>query len=123
MSLVGGPAALSGYNITSAAGALIPDADGNASPFGFYLSNTANDVTAGILGSSVPIPPDIALDAMWNTAGAQDLLFSYGLCGEPDPVQSEVIYEQAEVIPEPATLALLGISAIGLMVRRRRRSA
>ena len=29
----------------------------------------------------------------------------------------------AEAIPEPATLALLGISALGLMVRRRRRSA
>jgi hypothetical protein len=122
MSLVGGPANLSGYSISSAAGCLIPDADGDADPFMFYLSNTSNLVDAGNEGSTVAMPPDIALDAMWTVGCARDLVFSFGLEGQSDPVSGEIIYEEAEVIPEPATLALLGLTAIGLMVRRHRHS-
>jgi hypothetical protein len=101
---------LNGYSIRSASGSLIPDGDNNASPFAFYLSNTANDVTAGNLG--LIAVTDLALDAQYGST--QDLVFEYGTSA--GAIAGEVNY-----VPEPATVGLLAFGGIAALLRRRRR--
>ncbi|NQU76737.1 MAG: PEP-CTERM sorting domain-containing protein, partial [Planctomycetes bacterium] len=79
LELVGNNPQMTGYSILSAAGNLIPDADVNAMPFMFYLSNAANDVTAGSVGSQYNFSDSMALDAA-VTPGTdlEDLTFQWG---------------------------------------------
>ena len=118
MWLRGNAATLSGYNIASASGSLIPDADGVAAPpFQFYLSNLANDVSAASLAVGVGIDGDVALDPAYNTSGTMDLAFSYGVFGQGGSVSGDVI-----IVPEPTCLVLLGLGGVILSRRRRRRA-
>ena len=118
MWLRGNAATLSGYNIASASGSLIPDADGVAAPpFQFYLSNLANDVSAASLAVGVGIDGDVALDPAYNTSGTMDLAFSYGVFGQGGSVSGDVI-----IVPEPTCLVLLGLGGVILSRRRRRTS-
>lgn len=112
---VAGGVSLSGYSITSASSSLVADGDGAAAPFTFYLSNTTADVTAGNLAGSVAVPPPLTLDAGFNTAGSQDLVFNYSKAGVGGSISGAVIY-----VPEPVTLTLLGIGGLALLRRRRR---
>lgn len=116
MWLRGNAATLSGYNILSASGSLIPDGDGTATPFQFYLSNLAADVSAASLGVGVGVNGDVALDPAYDTAGTMDLTFSYGVFGQGGSVSGNIV-----TIPEPTTMALLALGALGVLRRRRRR--
>ena len=115
MRLVGNAATLSGYSITSAAGRLVPDGDGDASPFQGYLANLAGDVSTASLGVGVLVDGELALDAAYDTAGLMDLSFSYGLDGQGGSVSGDVI-----VVPEPTCLALLALGGLA-MIRRKHR--
>ena len=115
MWLVGNAATLSGYNITSAAGSLIPvgDADSEAT-FQFYLSNLTNEIAAVSLGQGVSIDGELPLDAEYDTAGTMDLEFSYGLDGQGGSVTGDVI-----VVPEPTCVVLLTLGGLAMLRRRR----
>ena len=115
MQLVGNAATLSGYSITSAAGSLVPDGDGAAAPFQFYLSNLAGDISAASLGAGVLVDGELALDAEYDTSGPMDLTFSYGLDGQGGSLSGDVI-----VVPEPTCMALLGLGGLAVLRRRRR---
>jgi len=116
ITIVGNAVDLTGYSITSASGSLIADGDGVAAPFMFYLSDTADEVTAAILGADVSLPPPLLLDARFDITGTQDLAFEYGLAGSTGgAVPGDVIY-----VPEPVTLTLLGMGGLALLRRRRR---
>ena len=116
MRLVGNAATLSGYSITSAAGSLVPDGDGNASPFQAYLANLAGDVSAASLGVGVLVDAELALDAGYDTAGAMDLAFSYGVFGQGGSVSGQVV-----TVPEPTCVALLALGALAMLRHTRRR--
>ena len=115
MWLVGNAATLSGYNITSAAGSLVPDGDGAAAPFQFYLSNLADDISAASLGAGVPIDGESALDAGYDTAAPMDLEFSYGVFGQGGSVSGQVV-----AVPEPTCLAMLALGALAMFRRKHR---
>jgi len=117
MWLRGNAAMLSGYSITSAGGSLIPDGDGSAAPFQFYLSNLAGEISGASVGAGVGIDGDVALDAAaFNTAvGVMDLDFSYGLFSQGGAVTGEVI-----IVPEPTCLVVLGLGGLMLGMKRRR---
>ena len=114
LSIEGGNVDLNGYSITSASGLLNPDGDNNSSPFTFYISNSATDVTAGNLGTFANVDGLLVLDASINPAdlGNLDLVFQYGTAAGS-------ITGDVEVVPEPTSLALLGLG--GLVLTRRRR--
>ena len=78
------------------------------------------DTTGSIIGGVVTTdsPGSIVLGANWNLV-ATDLTFSINL----DTVAGGVFLDLASavLIPEPTSLALLGLGAVGLLPRRRRR--
>ena len=115
MWLVGNAATLSGYSITSASGSLVPDGDGAAAPFQFYLSDLADDISAANLGAGVLIDGESALDAGYDTSGPMDLAFSYGVFGQGGSVSGQVV-----AVPEPTCLAMLALGALAMFRRRRR---
>ena len=116
MWLVGNAATLSGYSITSAAGSLVPDGDGSAAPFQFYLSDLGGDVSAAGLGAGVLVDGELALDAGYDTSGPMDLAFSYGVFGQGGSVSGQIV-----TVPEPTCLALLALGGPAMLRRRRRR--
>ena len=114
----GGDVNAAGLDFKSAGGNLIPAPGTDASPFTFFLANTANNVTYGNLGSSVTFADGTTTAlSVGATAGADDIVASWGRGAEPVsfPVASEVI-------PEPASASLLILAGLfGLTLRRRNR--
>ena len=79
--ITGGPVELIGYSVTSASGSLLPDDFPMPLPLQFYLSNSAEDITAGALGTQVLL--DGSLSMSWGVdvgglKGEPDLVFNYG---------------------------------------------
>jgi len=62
MQLEATSADLAGYSIRSLDSQLVPDADGAAAPFIFYLLNAPQEVTAGSAGATTMLLADLALD-------------------------------------------------------------
>ena len=113
MWLVGNAATLSGYNITSTAGSLVPDADGLAAPFQVYLANEAGDISAASVGVGVLIDGDLTLDAAYDASEPMDLAFSYGVYGQGGSRSGQIV-----TVPEPATLSLLTLGGLAMLRRR-----
>jgi len=118
--ITGGPVELNGYSVTSAGGLLLPGEFPMPLPLQFYLSNSAEEITAGTMGSKALL--DGSLGLPWGVdvggaKGALDLVFSYGTSA--GTFQGNVVY----VVPEPATLLLLAASALMLLLWRRWRTA
>ena len=108
---------LAGYSIRSPDSQLVPDADGVAAPFLFYLLNAPQEVTAGSVGSTTMLTDDLVLDITFagDQAQAANLVFQYTRAGEVSPVDGIV-----HIVPEPATLILLAAGGLLVMPRRRR---
>jgi hypothetical protein len=114
--ITGGPVEISGYSVTSAANALLPDGFPMPLPLQFYLSNSADEITAGAIGKVVL---DGSFELPWGLdtgglKGEPDLVFSYGTSA--GTFQGNVVY----TVPEPGTLALLATGLLGLLLWRRR---
>jgi|GEM_PF-1973726 len=72
---------LLGLDLTSQSGSLV--IGNNNRPFDITLSNTANQLTFGVLGAdnAVTLDGSIAIAAGWNPLGSPDVQYSYGLIG------------------------------------------
>ena len=109
-----------GLDLISAGGNLVPAADNNAAPFTFLLSNTANQVTYGNLGTTVEIGPGgLELTAGYNGNPEGDLTASWG--DGATPVAFPVAAAAAPPVPEPSTGLMAAFAALGLLGFRRRR--
>jgi len=108
-----------GLDFTSASGSLIPAPGTDATPFTFFLSNTANQVTYGNLGNSVTFADGSSTTlSVGATAGADDIVAAWG--DGPNPVAFPV-GPSTPVIPEPASGTLLMLAGLfGLALRSRR---
>lgn len=83
VTAVGGDVAAAGLDFNSAGGNLVP-APGGAEPFTFFLSNTANQVTYGNLGSSVTFADGSTTElSVGAAAGADDITGSWGMGATP----------------------------------------
>jgi len=120
MTLEPNNADLAGYSIRSPNSQLVPDADGAAAPFMFYLLNAAQEVTAGSVGATTALASDLALDISFagDADQAANVVFQYTRAGDVTPVDGIV-----HVIPEPATMILLAAGGLLMMPRKRRRCA
>jgi len=109
---------LAGYSVRSPDSRIVPDADGAAAPFLFYLLNAPQEVTAGTVGAAAMLTGNVMLDITFagSVEEAQNVVFEYTRFGEVTPVAGIV-----HVVPEPATMILL--AAGGLLMTPRRRSA
>lgn len=75
---------LLGIEITSPSGSLIPAT--SSKPFTQLLSNTANNVAYGVLGSAIIVDGSITLDSGWNRTTVSDVSYRYGFHGMTSPV-------------------------------------
>lgn len=84
VTATGGDIAAAGLDFTSASGGLIPAPGTDASPFTFFLANTANQITYGNLGSNVTFAADstTALSA-GASAGTSDIVAAWGMGAVP----------------------------------------
>lgn len=114
LSIEGADVQLNGYSITSAGELINSDADGAATAFAGYLSNSAGEVAALNLGTTTRVDGLLALDATVDAGdlSSLDLVFEYGTA-------QGTFQGVIQVVPEPGSLALLGFS--GLLIARRRR--
>ena len=115
---------LTGYVIQDAEGGLLPG--GHTPILAGTTTSLATEISeanpfGGVNGSNsigviLPIGMDLAqLTAMLDSATYTGELGS-GVCS----LELNVVEDQVEVIPEPATIALLGLAAIGLAARRKK---
>lgn len=75
----GGNVDAAGLDFTSAGGNLVPAPSTDASPFTFFLSNTANQVTYGNLGTSVTFADGSTTElSVGAAAGANDIMAAWG---------------------------------------------
>jgi len=120
MKLEATNADLAGYSIRSPDSQLVPDADGAAAPFMFYLLNAPQEVTAGSVGTTTMLSEDLVLDISFagDADQAANVVFQYTRAGEVTPVDGIV-----HVIPEPTTMILLAAGGLMVIPRRRRRCA
>jgi hypothetical protein len=112
LSIEGDTAEIISYQILSASGLLIPDADGPELGLLAYASNVSTEVAAFGL-APVAVDGVNPIDPAVSTLTGLDLVFNYGLASG-QTVSGEIV-----VIPEPTSLALLGLG--GLLIARRRR--
>lgn len=113
------PVQISGLDLQSPNGSLVPvSEDLGPAPFAFFLSNTANQITWGNLGTTVTVNGSLNTGARYvGSNPARDIQASWGDGATPVaiPVFTGVI------IPEPCSGLLLWTGLlIGLMGRRTR---
>lgn len=90
----GGDVNAAGLDFASASGGLVPIEGGAAAPFTFLLSNTANQVTYGNLGSNITFADGSTTElSVGATAGTADILASWGQGATP------VAFDVAEAQP------------------------
>lgn len=115
------PVAMSGLDIKSAGGLLTPIDPPVATPFAFFLSNTASNVAfAAAPGSTAMVSTgDLSIGYTGDAAGAEaDLSMTFG-----DAAFAQVSFPVTTpaVVPEPAAGLMSAFAALGLLGLRRRR--
>lgn len=106
-----------GIDLISAGGFLVPIPGNDATPFTFLLSNTADQITWGSLGSTVTLDGTLVTGASYTgTDPLVDLTASWGDGADP------VAFPVAPVIPEPTAGLLAVFAALGMMGFRGRRN-
>lgn len=126
LSASGDPVELIGIDLLSEGGYLIPvpGDPASAAPFGFLLSNTANQVTYGSVGAAVTIEGELQLAVGYDTGAGDitsDLVAQFGDL-TPDSAPIAIAFSPASpIVPEPGTglMLLLGSAGLGLFRRRR----
>lgn len=110
-------ASLSGYEIDSPSGALDPTQWTHLSGFALF-GNTANTLSETNFGTGPSLSNTaVELGSVFRPGGAHDLTFmAFDNAG--NEVESGIVTYTA--VPEPVSLGLLGLGALGLMTRRRR---
>jgi len=119
---------VAGIDLQSPAGNLVPVSDEvGAAPFAFFLSNTANQITWGNLGTGVELDGEFVTGAQYNGDPAGDLLAFWG--DGPTPVAFAIgagggvapSVPVDEIIPEPTGISLAWLGLLGLLGLRKRR--
>ena len=146
------PVEAAGLDFQSAAGLLVPVAGDDATPFTFFLSNTANQITWGNLGSTVTIDGDLVtgagytgdpssgdLQTFWGD-GPTPVAFAVSAGAVEPPVVEPPVVDPPVVdppvvdppvvdppvvnpiVPEPTSGLLAVFATLGILGFRKRRS-
>lgn len=129
---------LLGLEFTSDGGWLVPVEGDDATPFGFLLENSVNQITYGSLNTTVMINGDVTLGAAYALPEGEvaDLLASWGGIEDGPPIPLAVAFPTAPtpptdgggaggtpVIPEPSAGLMAGMGVLIAGVLRRSRKA
>jgi len=124
--IAGEPIDAAGIDLQSPAGNLIPVSEEiGAAPFTFFLSNTANQITWGNLGSTVRFDGEFVTGAGYNGEPEGDLLGFWGDGATPVAFAissgGAVPVDPGPVIPEPTSLSLAWLAMLGVLGLRKSR--
>jgi hypothetical protein len=115
--------AISGYEIDSASGSLIPSnlASIASKDSAFViLGQTSTTIAEGSLASTYTVNPSFDLGDIFSVTGTRDLKLSWGDASSNYYANSPVNYVS---VPEPATMALFALGGLGVLTLGRKRKS